>query len=62
MRLDEYKVATPTVQIEYRNLTVKTDAMVGSAGIPTAGNFAPKLIKVRFRGMIEGAPCAAAAY
>jgi hypothetical protein len=28
-------------------LTVRTEAMVGSAGIPTAGNFAPKLIKVR---------------
>ena len=45
-RLDEYQVATPTVQIEYRNLTVKTEAMLGSAAIPTAGNFAPKLIKV----------------
>lgn len=46
LRLTEYKVAVPTVQIEYRNLTVKTEAMVGSAGIPTAGNFAPKLIRV----------------
>lgn len=46
LRLKEYKVAVPTVQIEYRSLTVKTEAMVGSAGIPTAGNFAPKLIRV----------------
>lgn len=45
-KLDEYSVAVPTVQIEYRNLTVRTEAMVGSAGIPTAGNFAPKLVQV----------------
>lgn len=34
-RLDEYSVKLPSVTIEYRDLTVKTDALVGSAGIPT---------------------------
>eukprot|EP00878_Enallax_costatus_P044792 GHUV01053539.1.p1 GENE.GHUV01053539.1~~GHUV01053539.1.p1 ORF type:complete len:186 (+),score=28.33 GHUV01053539.1:313-870(+) len=47
-KLEEYHVATPTVQIEYKNLTVKTHAAVGSAGIPTAGNFGPKLVKAAF--------------
>lgn len=51
IRLEEYNVAIPTVQIEFRNLTVTTEAMVGSAGIPTAGNFAPKLVMV---GCAEG--------
>jgi hypothetical protein len=46
-KLEEYQVPMPTVQIEYKNLTVKTQAMVGSAGIPTAGNFGPQLLKVR---------------
>lgn len=45
-KLEEYQVPMPTVQIEYKNLTVKTQAMVGSAGIPTAGNFGPQLLKV----------------
>lgn len=45
-KLDEYGVATPTVQIEYRGLTVRTEAVVGAAGIPTAGNFALRLAKV----------------
>lgn len=48
-KLEEYSVATPTVQIEYRNLTVRTQAMVGSAGIPTVGSFGPRLIKVKQR-------------
>jgi hypothetical protein len=45
-KLEEYQVPMPTVQIEYKNLTVKTQAMVGNAGIPTAGNFGPQLLKV----------------
>jgi len=45
-KLAEYNVPTPAVQIEYKNLTVKTQAMVGSAGVSTAGNFAPQLVKV----------------
>jgi hypothetical protein len=48
-RLVGYNVPIPTVQIEYRSLSVTTEAMLGSAGIPTAGNFAPKLIRVGAR-------------
>jgi hypothetical protein len=39
-------VATPSVQVELRGLTVTTEAVVGSAGIPTAANFALRLAKV----------------
>lgn len=46
-KLEEYKVATPTVQIEYRNLCVRARAVAGSDGIATAGNFGPRLVKVR---------------
>ncbi|WIA42005.1 hypothetical protein OEZ86_009302 [Tetradesmus obliquus] len=53
-KLEEYQVPMPTVQIEYKNLTVKTQAMVGSAGIPTAGNFGPQLLKAAF-GIGKGA-------
>lgn len=45
-KLGEYHVETPTVQIEYKNLTVKTTALVGTAGTPTAGNFGLHLLKV----------------
>lgn len=57
--MDEYNVSVPTVQIEYRGLTVRTEAVVGSAGIPTAGNFAPKLIKVGLLvgGLVVGWDC-----
>jgi hypothetical protein len=37
----------PTVTIEYKGLTVKTRAPVGSSGgIPSAANFGMQLIKV----------------
>jgi hypothetical protein len=60
-KLEEYQVPMPTVQIEYKNLTVKTQAMVGSAGIPTAGNFGPQLLKVNIRWTGAVVPDTAAA-
>jgi hypothetical protein len=60
-KLEEYQVPMPTVQIEYKNLTVKTQAMVGNAGIPTAGNFGPQLLKVSRGTSVEVDSCTAAA-
>ena len=45
-KLQEYNVQLPTVTIEYHNLTAKTDATVGTAGITTVGNLP---LKVRGR-------------
>ncbi|GIL82508.1 hypothetical protein Vretifemale_11338 [Volvox reticuliferus] len=36
--LRRYNVSMPAVTVEYRNLTVRTDALMGSAGLPTVGN------------------------
>ncbi len=37
----------PAVTLEVRDLTVRTDALVGSAGIPTVGNTLTRWLKVR---------------
>lgn len=36
--VEQYKPSMPTVTVKYENLSVETDALVGSAGIPTVGN------------------------
>ncbi|KAG2439064.1 hypothetical protein HYH02_006591 [Chlamydomonas schloesseri] len=37
-RMKAFGVAMPSVTLEYRDLSVHTDALVGSAGIPSVGN------------------------
>jgi hypothetical protein len=49
-RLDFYGIKLPSVLIEYRDLTLKTDALVGSAGIPTLLNVPLRAVQ-RLLGM-----------
>ncbi len=44
--LTHAQVVMPAVTLEVRDLTVRTDALVGSAGIPTVGNTLTKWLKV----------------
>eukprot|EP00877_Chromochloris_zofingiensis_P010755 jgi/Chrzof1/5933/Cz16g21030.t1 len=44
-KLKEYGIEQPTVQIEFRQLTVATDALVGNAGIPTVANVGTHALK-----------------
>ena len=45
--MERYGVAVPTVTVEYRDLTVTTDALVGSAALPSVGNSFMALAQVR---------------
>lgn len=49
-KLKEYGIEQPTVQIEFRQLTVATDALVGNAGIPTVANVGTHALKVCCNG------------
>ena len=37
----------PTVTVEYRGLTVETDALVGTSALPSVGNAFLGLVKVQ---------------
>lgn len=45
-KLKAHNVKVPSVVIEYTGLSVETQALIGSAGIPTVGNQFLNLIKV----------------
>lgn len=46
-KLKEYNVVPPRITLEFSDLNVKTQALVGSAGIPTVGNQATGILKVK---------------
>ncbi len=45
--MEEYKPKIPTITVKYKNVRVETDALVGSAGIPTVGNTFVHMLQVR---------------
>lgn len=55
-KLDEYGIEMPAVEIVYKGLTVKTEALVGAAGIPTVISPMISLGKVGVMGLQQKLP------